>query len=49
MPAKSGDHIVETTTEARQAVAGQGVRYVLIISTIAAFVALALIYFAFFR
>ena len=39
---------VKTATEARQGVTGHNVRYVLVVSTIAAFVALMAIYFAFF-
>jgi hypothetical protein len=45
MPTTSGDHVVESTTEARQGVTGHNVRYVLVIGTLAAVVALALVYF----
>jgi hypothetical protein len=48
MPATSGDRIVESTTEARQGVTGHGVRYVLVISVVAAIVAMTVVYFAFF-
>jgi len=39
------DHIVENTTEARAAVTGQNVRYVLLISTLAVMVLFAVAYF----
>ena len=48
MPVTSGEQIVESTTEARQGVAGHGVRYVLAISLGAAVVAMVVIYFVFF-
>jgi hypothetical protein len=44
MPTRSGDRVVETTTEARQGVTGHNVRYVLVIGTLAAVAALALVY-----
>ncbi len=47
MPVASGDQIVESTTEARQGVTGHGVRYVLVISTLAAVIAMATVYFSF--
>ncbi len=40
MPTKSGDRVVESTTEARQGVTGHNVRYVLVISVAAAIVAM---------
>ena len=49
MPTRSGDRTVETATEARQGVTGHNVRYVLVISTVAALVVLFGIYFAFFH
>ena len=49
MPITSGDHVVESTTEARQGVTGHNVRYVLLIGTFAAVVAMALVYFLAFR
>ena len=49
MPTRSGDQVVESATEARQAVTGQGVRYVLVISTVAAICAMVVIYLMFFR
>ena len=45
MPRVEDNHIVESTTEARAAVAGQNVRYVLVISTLAAIVLFAVVYF----
>lgn len=45
MPTRSGDRVVETTAEARQGVTGHNVRYVLVIGTLAAVAALALVYF----
>jgi hypothetical protein len=48
MPTRSGDQVIETTTEARQGVTGHNVRYVLVFSTIAAFVCVFAVYFAFF-
>ena len=49
MPTRSGDQIVESTAEARQGVTGHNVRYVLVIGTLAAVVALALVYFLVIR
>jgi hypothetical protein len=49
MPTTSGDHVVESTTEARQGVTGHGVRYVLIISVAAAVCAMAIVFLIFFR
>jgi hypothetical protein len=48
MPTRSGDHVIETATEARQGVTGHNVRYVLLFGTVGAFVALFTAYFAFF-
>lgn len=48
MATRSGDQIVETTTEARQGVTGHNVRTVLLASVAAAVVALVIVYFAFF-
>ena len=48
MPTRSGDRVIETTTEARQGVTGHNVRYVLVVSVVAAVIAMAVIYFAFF-
>ena len=48
MPTRSGDQIVETTTEARQGVTGHNARYVLVFSTLAAVVAMVVVYIAFF-
>jgi hypothetical protein len=45
MPRVEDNHIVESTTEARAAVTGQNVRYVLVISTLAAIVLFAVVYF----
>ena len=44
MPCRENDRIVESTTEARAAVTGHNVRYVLLISTLAVIVLLAVIY-----
>jgi hypothetical protein len=49
MPERIDKTIVETTTEARQGVTGHNVRYVLVFGTIGAVLALAILYFAFFR
>jgi hypothetical protein len=46
MPRVENDHVVESTTEARGAVAGHNVRYVLVFSTIAVIVLFAIAYFA---
>ena len=44
MPRVEDSHIVESTTEARAAVTGHNVRYVLVISTLAAMVLVAVAY-----
>jgi hypothetical protein len=44
MPRVEDDHIVESTTEARAAVTGHNVRYVLVISTLAVIVLFAVAY-----
>jgi hypothetical protein len=46
MPHVENDRIVESTNEARAAVTGQNVNYVLLISTLAAIALLAVAYFA---
>jgi len=46
MPHVENDHIVENTTEARAAVPGHNVRYVLVVGTIAVIVLFALAYIA---
>ena len=46
MPHVENDRIVETTNEARAAVTGHNVRYVLLISTLAVIVLLAVAYVA---
>jgi hypothetical protein len=46
MPHVENDHIVENTTEARAAVTGHNVRYVLVVGTIAVIVLFALAYIA---
>jgi hypothetical protein len=48
MPSTSGDHVVESTTEARQGVTGHNVRYVLVFGTLAAVIGMAVVYFMFF-
>jgi hypothetical protein len=45
MPHVENDHIVESATEARAAVTGHNVRYVLLISTLAVIVLFAVAYF----
>ena len=45
MPRVEDNRIVESTTEARAAVTGHNVRYVLVISTLAVIVLFAVIYF----
>jgi hypothetical protein len=45
MPRVEDNHIVESTTEARAAVTGHNVRYVLVISTLAVIVLFAGVYF----
>ena len=44
MPRVEDNHIVESTTEARAAVTGHNVRYVLVISTLAVIVLFAVAY-----
>ena len=44
MPRVEGNRIVESTTEARAAVTGHNVRYVLVISTLAVVVLFAVVY-----
>ena len=46
MPNTENDHVVESTTEARAAVTGHNVRYVLVISTLAVIVLFAAAYVA---
>jgi hypothetical protein len=46
MPHTESHHIVESTTEARAAVTGHNVRYVLMISTLAVIVLFAVAYVA---
>jgi len=46
MPHIENDQIVESTTEARAGVTGQNVNYVLVVSTLAAIILLAVAYFA---
>jgi hypothetical protein len=46
MPRIENDHVVESGTEARAAVTGHNVRYVLVFSTIAVIVLFAVVYFA---
>jgi len=48
MPSTSGNQVVESTTEARQGVTGHNVRYVLVISLVAAVAAMVVAYFVFF-
>jgi len=45
MPRVEDNRIVESTTEARAAVTGHNVRYVLVISTLAIIVLFAVVYF----
>jgi hypothetical protein len=47
MPHVENDRIVESTNEARAGVTGQNVNYVLLISTVAVIVLLAVVYLAF--
>jgi hypothetical protein len=49
MVVKRGEQIIETAQEARQAEPGPSVRNVLVVSTIAAIIALAVIWLMFFR
>ena len=44
MPRVENNHIVESTTEARAAVTGHNVRYVLVVSTLAVIVLLVIVY-----
>jgi hypothetical protein len=46
MPHTENDHVVESATEARAAVTGHNVRYVLVISTLAVIVLFAVAYVA---
>jgi predicted secreted protein len=46
MPRVENNHVVESGTEARAAVSGHNVRYVLLVSTLAAIVLFAVVYFA---
>jgi hypothetical protein len=46
MPRVEDSHIVETTTEARAAVTGHNVRYVLLIGTLSVIVLFAIAYLA---
>lgn len=48
MPERYGDQIIETPTEARQAVTGHGARYVLLFGLAGVVVAFAVVYLAFF-
>ena len=48
MPHVENDRIVESTTEARAAVTGQKVQYVLLISTLAVIVLFVVVYLAWF-
>lgn len=48
MPERYGDQVVETQTEARQAVTGHGARYVLFFSLAGVIAAFAVIYLVFF-
>ena len=49
MPERHGEQIVESTTEARQGVTGNNVRYVLVWGVGGVIVALVIVYFLFFR
>jgi hypothetical protein len=49
MVEKHGEQIIETAREARQAEPGPSVRNVLVISTSAVIIALAIIWYVFFR
>jgi hypothetical protein len=46
MPRVENDQVVESSTDARGAVTGHNVRYVLLFSTIAVVVLFAIVYFA---
>ena len=45
MPRVENDHVVESTAEARGAVTGHNVRYVLVFSTVSVIVLFAVVYF----
>lgn len=49
MPERHGEQIVESTTEARQGVTGNNVRYVLVWGIGGVVVAFVIVYFLFFR
>jgi hypothetical protein len=49
MPGRHGEQIVESTTEARQGVIGNNVRYVLVWSIGGVIVVFVIVYFLFFR
>ena len=49
MPERHGEQIVESTTEARQGVTGNNVRYVLVWGIGGVIVAFVIVYFLFFR
>jgi hypothetical protein len=49
MPERHGEQIVESTTESRQGVTGNNVRYVLVWSIGGVIVAFVIVYFLFFR
>lgn len=49
MPERDGKQIVESTTEARQGVTGNNVRYVLVWGVGGVIVAFVIVYFLFFR
>lgn len=49
MPERLGEQSVESTTEARQGVIGNNVRYVLVWSIGGVIVAFVIVYFLFFR
>jgi hypothetical protein len=49
MPERHGEQIVESTTEARQGVTGNNVRYVLAWGIGGVIVAFVIVYFLFFR
>jgi hypothetical protein len=48
MPERHGDQIVETTTEARAAQTGTGLRWVLIFGTLGVVIIFALLWFYYF-
>jgi hypothetical protein len=49
MPERHGEQIVESTTEARQGVTGNNVRYVLVWGISGVIVAFVIVFFLFFR